>query len=104
WPTMVLINGTAVPFGKVSLPMYNLPEMQTDNGAFWGALKVELLRLGLDDLPDNLDFTRRPVPDAIEADTLFTQVCGYPLQTIYRHQATLLGAPVYADKYCEGAT
>ena len=28
---MVLVNGTAVPFGKVSLPMYNLPEMQSDN-------------------------------------------------------------------------
>ena len=84
--------------------MYNLPEMQADNRAFWGALRVELSRLGLDDLPDDLDFTRRPVPEEIETDTLFTQVCGYPLQTIYRRQATLLAAPVYADKYCNGAT
>ena len=76
--------------------MYNLPEMQSDNRAFWGALKVELSRLGLDDLPDDLDFTRRPVPAEIETDTLFTQVCGYPLQTIYRRQAALLAAPVYA--------
>src|SRR5438477_1217587 len=69
-----------------------------------GAQCGELSRLGLDDLSDNLDFTRRPVPVEIETDTLFTQVCGYPLQTIYRRQATLLGAPVYADKYCKGAT
>lgn len=84
--------------------MYNLPEMQSDNRAFWGALKVELSRLGLDDLPGDLDFTRRPVPAEIEADTLFTQVCGYPLQTIYRRQAALLAAPVYAVEYCDGPT
>jgi ABC-type phosphate/phosphonate transport system substrate-binding protein len=101
---MVVMKGEAVPFGKVSLPMYNLPEMQADNRAFWGAMRVELSRLGLDDLPDDLDFTRRPVPDKIDTDTLFTQVCGYPLQTIYRGQATLLGAPVYAVKHCDGPT
>jgi ABC-type phosphate/phosphonate transport system substrate-binding protein len=84
--------------------MYNLPEMQSDNRAFWGAMRVELSRLGLDELSDDLDFARRPVPVEIETDTLFTQVCGYPLQTIYRRQATLLGAPVYADKYCKGST
>lgn len=101
---MVRIGGNAVPFGKVSLPMYNLPEMQSDNRVFWGAMRVELSRLGVDDLSDDLDFSRRPVPAEIETDTLFTQVCGYPLQTIYRRQATLLGAPVYADKYCKGST
>ena len=101
---MVRIGGHAVPFGKVSLPMYNLPEMQSDNRAFWGALSVELSRLGLDELPADLDLGRRPVPTEIETDTLFTQVCGYPLQTIYRSQAALLAAPVYADPYCKGAT
>jgi ABC-type phosphate/phosphonate transport system substrate-binding protein len=44
------------------------------------------------------------VPSEIEADTLFSQVCGYPLQTLYRGQAVLLAAPVYADEYCEGPT
>jgi ABC-type phosphate/phosphonate transport system substrate-binding protein len=101
---MVRIGENTLPFGKISLPMYNLPEMQSDNRAFWGALRVELSRLGLDDLPDNLDFTRRPVPGEIETDTLFTQVCGYPLQTIYRRQAALLAAPAYDDPFCEGAT
>jgi ABC-type phosphate/phosphonate transport system substrate-binding protein len=101
---MVRIGGNAVPFGKVSLPMYNLPEMQSDNRAFWSAMRLELSRLGLDELPDDLDLTRRPVPAEIETDTLFTQVCGYPLQTIYRRQAALLAAPVYADAYCQGAT
>ncbi len=88
----------------VSLPMYNLPEMRPLNAAFWRALHVELQRLGLEDVPETLDFSRPPVPAAIEPDTLFTQVCGYPLQTIYRGQATILGAPVYEVQQCAGAT
>lgn len=83
--------------------MYNLPEMRSLNAAFWGALRVELARRGLGDTPEALDFERRPVPAEIEADTLFTQVCGYPLQTIYRDQATILAAPVYAAEHCSGA-
>ena len=90
--------------GRVSLPMYNFPEMRAANAAFWGAMRVELDRLGVGDVPPALDFERKPVPTEIERDTLFTQVCGYPLQTIYRGQTTLLGAPVYDAPYCEGAT
>ena len=60
-------------------------------------MRSELGRLGIGDLPHNLDFERRPVPAEIDADTLFTQVCGYPLQTIYRAQAAFLAAPVYSD-------
>jgi hypothetical protein len=89
--------------GKVSLPMYNLPEMRSANATFWGALRTELARRGLCDIPEALDFERRPVPDGIEAETLITQVCGYPLQTIYRGQATILAAPVYAAAHCSGA-
>jgi ABC-type phosphate/phosphonate transport system substrate-binding protein len=89
---------------RVSLPMYNLPEMRGVNAAFWNALRVELTRRRLDHAPEALDFERKPVPGEIEADTLFTQVCGYPLQTIYRGQAILLGAPVYEAAHCDGAT
>jgi ABC-type phosphate/phosphonate transport system substrate-binding protein len=49
-----------------------------------------------------LEFERKPVPGRIERETLFTQVCGYPLQTIYRGEAALLGAPVYAVDHCDG--
>jgi ABC-type phosphate/phosphonate transport system substrate-binding protein len=55
-------------------------------------------------VPKELDFERKPVPASIEPDTLFTQVCGYPLQTIYRGQAIILGAPVYEAEHCAGAT
>ena len=82
---------------RVSLPMYNLPAMQPANAAFWAAIRDEL---GLDRAPTLPDFARPPVPAAIEADTLFSQVCGYPLQTIFRGQARLLGIPTYAWPFC----
>jgi ABC-type phosphate/phosphonate transport system substrate-binding protein len=84
--------------------MYNLAEMRELNAAFWNAMRVELERQGVRDVTQVLDFDRPPVPDAIGPETLFTQVCGYPLQTIYRGQAELLGAPVYDVAHCEGAT
>ncbi len=84
--------------------MYNLPEMRSVNAAFWGAVRIELARQGFREITASLAFERPPLPAEIEPGTLFTQVCGYPLQTIYRGQATLLGAPVYAVEHCEGAT
>lgn len=82
---------------RVSLPMYNLPAMQPANAAFWAAIRGELGLAGAPALPD---FARPPVPQAIEPDTLFTQVCGYPLQTMFRGQARLLGIPTYALPHC----
>lgn len=89
---------------RASLPMYNLPEMRAENAAFWAALYVELgAELGpegMTHLPEELTFDRPPVPGAIEAENLFTQVCGYPLQTIFRGQARLLGVPTYMVEHC----
>jgi hypothetical protein len=99
---MVGLEVSRISCARVSLPMYNLPEMRPQNAAFWNALQTELERFGVRELPDRLDFERRPVPSEIESDTLFTQVCGYPLQTIYRGQAVLLAAPVYANEYWMG--
>lgn len=84
--------------------MYNLPEMQADNAAFWMAIRTEAEALGVIDLPRALDFARKPVPDRIEKETVFTQVCGWPLQTIYAGQAVVLGVPAYAAAHCDGPT
>jgi ABC-type phosphate/phosphonate transport system substrate-binding protein len=84
--------------------MYSLLEMRGVNSAFWDALRHELALRGVEDTAPSLELERKPVPDEIERETLFTQVCGYPLQTIYRGQAVLLGAPVYAADHCEGPT
>jgi len=89
---------------RASLPMYNLPEMRSVNAAFWAALRLEAERLGLTGLPPRLDDRRPAVPAVLEDDLIFSQVCGYPLQTIFRGQALLLGAPCYAAVGCEGPT
>lgn len=86
---------------RVSLPMYNLPEMRGVNLLFWSAVRAELARAGIE-APEAPDFARRPVPERIEADTLFSQVCGWPLQTVYAGQAVPLGVPVYDAPFCEG--
>jgi hypothetical protein len=89
---------------QASLPMYNLPEMQAQNAAFWQAIRTEAERLGVMGLPSALDFARKPVPARIEPDTVFTQVCGWPLQTIYAGQAKVLGVPAYGVAHCAGPT
>jgi ABC-type phosphate/phosphonate transport system substrate-binding protein len=89
---------------QASLPMYNLPEMQAQNAAFWLAIRTEAERLGVTGLPPTLDFAHKPVPERIEPDTVFTQVCGWPLQTIYAGQAKVLGVPAYGVLHCAGPT
>jgi ABC-type phosphate/phosphonate transport system substrate-binding protein len=59
---------------------------------------------GFANLPVELSFSRPPVPDAIGEEVLFSQTCGYPLQTVYRGQFALLGAPTYDMPGCGAAT
>ena len=87
-----------------SLPMYNFPEMRSANAQFWGALRGLLLEAGLGDVPETLVFERGPVPARLEAEMLFSQTCGYPLETVFKGQALRLGAPVYDVSGCAGAT
>ena len=84
--------------------MYNLPEMRRVNARFWEALRGLLAERGLIDLPDTLIADRVPVPPAIEPELLFSQTCGYPLETVFRGQAIRLGAPCYGVPGCDGPT
>jgi ABC-type phosphate/phosphonate transport system substrate-binding protein len=87
-----------------SLPMYNLPEMQPANARFWETLRGLLLEAGLRDVPERLQFDRVPVPDRIGPEVLFTQTCGFPLETIFAGQTVRLGAPCYDAPGCDGPT
>jgi ABC-type phosphate/phosphonate transport system substrate-binding protein len=87
-----------------SLPMYNLPEMRAVNARFWEALRGLLAEAGLRDLPESLSFDRPPVPERIGPEVLFSQTCGYPLETIFAGQAIRLGTPCYAAPGCDGPT
>ena len=87
-----------------SLPMYNLPEMRPANALFWNGLRELLAAHGLRDLPETLDFERPPVPEQIGPEVLFSQTCGYPLETIFSGQAIRLGTPSYDVPGCHGPT
>lgn len=84
--------------------MYNLPDMRRENSAFWTALSTLLRVQGIPDVPDELSFEHPPVPARISPNVLFTQTCGYPLQTRYRGQYRILATPSYGAPGCEGAT
>jgi ABC-type phosphate/phosphonate transport system substrate-binding protein len=88
----------------VSLPMYNLPEMRAANAHFWETLRGLLVEAGLHDVPQTLSVDRPPVPERIGAEILFSQTCGYPLETIFSGQAIRLGTPCYAAPGCDGPT
>jgi ABC-type phosphate/phosphonate transport system substrate-binding protein len=89
---------------EVSLPLYGLAELRDAKTAFWQALRLEFSRAGGRRAPEALDFARPIVPERIEPEALFTQVCGYPLQKLFDSQAIVLAAPVYDAEYCDGAT
>jgi hypothetical protein len=80
--------------------MYNLPEMRAVNARFWEVLRGLLAEAGLRDVPETLSFNRPPVPERIGPEILFSQTCGYPLETIFSGQAIRLGTPCYAAPGC----
>jgi len=98
------MSEASASLSSASLPMYNLPEMRPVNAAFWDALRGLLQEGGLRHPPTGLSFERPPVPERVGAEVLFSQTCGYPLETIYRGQAIRLGVPCYDAPGCDGPT
>jgi ABC-type phosphate/phosphonate transport system substrate-binding protein len=87
---------------SASLPMYNLAEMAEAHADLWKAIVSECGPTA--DLPARLAFDRPPVPKAIGPEVIFSQICGYPLQTIFRGQYRLLGTPSYRAPGCGPGT
>jgi ABC-type phosphate/phosphonate transport system substrate-binding protein len=78
-----------------ALPMYALQGMEPANEALWDAIRTALAAEGLGDLPEHLSPSALALPAAIAPDTLFSQMCGYPLLRLYEGQYRLLGTPLY---------
>jgi ABC-type phosphate/phosphonate transport system substrate-binding protein len=72
--------------------MYSLPEMAEANAAFWEAIQQELSIPGL---PAQLSPGLPHLPANISTDTVFSQLCGYPLKRFYSGQYAILGTPLY---------
>jgi ABC-type phosphate/phosphonate transport system substrate-binding protein len=78
-----------------SLPMYALPEMTAANAALWDAIRERLAAAGVAAVPAVLSSVPMALPQAIAPETLFSQMCGYPLRRLYDAQYRLLGVPLY---------
>jgi len=80
---------------RASLPMYALPEMAAANARLWATIREKLAAAGLAELPALLSPPPTALPEAIAPETLFSQMCGYPLRRLYDGQYQLLGTPLY---------
>jgi hypothetical protein len=45
--------------------MCNLPEMRSENREFWAVLRIEISHLGLEDLPQELEFAPAAVAQSL---------------------------------------
>jgi ABC-type phosphate/phosphonate transport system substrate-binding protein len=86
------------------LPMYALPEMAAANAALWAALAEALAESGLTETPLALTPAPLALPPRLVSETFFSQMCGYPLLTLYGGQYSLLGAPLYDFPGCDSGT
>ncbi|BCP54019.1 hypothetical protein K32_26360 [Kaistia sp. 32K] len=84
--------------------MYFLPEIAAANSALYDELRNRLARQGFDAATIQFDGGRASVPDGIEPNVLFTQICGYPLFKRFRSQGRMLATPCYNFAGCEGPT
>jgi len=82
-------NGVAEESNALSLPMYELPEMRQANSAFLAEVRQRLDAKGIG-------------CGKVAPQTLFTQICGYPLLKYYSDQYRLLVTPHYTMPGCSG--
>jgi ABC-type phosphate/phosphonate transport system substrate-binding protein len=84
-----------------SLPWYDFPEVQAANDALWHAIAAGLRARGLSDVPATLD---RTLPYGVDWNRacLLTQTCGYPIFTTSRGHFSVVAAPCYGARGCEG--
>ena len=87
---------------RASLPMYDLPELQTANDAWWRGLALAFRKEGLKDVPESLERGDDMAALWQAPDLLFSQTCGYPLTHLLKGKVSLVATPVYACPGCEG--
>ena len=82
--------------------MYDWPELQDANDAFWGLVRAKLRTKGIQCAPH----LSRDADDAAywtDPDLLLGQTCGYPLATSLKGKVRYVTTPVYTVEGSEGA-
>jgi ABC-type phosphate/phosphonate transport system substrate-binding protein len=85
---------------RVSLPMYDLPELRPATDAWWRSLAQALARLGMAEVPQDLD--RQPPPELgwRAGDLLLSQCCGRDLVTHLAGAVVPVAIPTYRAPGC----
>ena len=86
-----------------SLPMYDWPEMQSANDAFWSVVKQEFGARGLS-VPDDLSRDGEHDAHWLQSDLLLSQTCGYPYATRLVEKVQRVATPHYNVEGCDGPT
>ena len=90
-------------YKRVNLGMYDLPETQHLNNAWWQGLSRHMDALGIEGLPAHLDRTVDEGEFWSSPDLLFSQTCGYPLALSGHQTLTPVLTPHYDVPGCEGS-
>jgi ABC-type phosphate/phosphonate transport system substrate-binding protein len=86
-----------------SLPMYDLPELQSLTDDWWQGLASAMQSQGIANPPNQLSRADDDAAFWRRDDLLVSQTCGYPLMTEFLDHLKLIGTPHYDVPGCEGA-
>ena len=87
-----------------ALPMYDFPALADAHERLWSALKRQLERAGLADVPAGLTRDRNPEELWSDPRLLLGQGCEYPLAKLFGERIRLVATPRYTVPGCHGAT
>lgn len=85
---------------RVSLPMYDLPELRPATDAWWQGLARALTRLRVPEVPRELDRRQPPELGWRVPDLLLSQCCGRDLVTHLAGAAVPVAIPTYRAAGC----
>ena len=83
-----------------TLPMYDLPALQSATDAWWQGLARHMRAAGIEQVP--VELARERGPAWSDGDLLFSQTCGYPLTHALAGIVEPVCTPVYAARGCSG--
>ncbi|MDO9418408.1 phosphate/phosphite/phosphonate ABC transporter substrate-binding protein [Pararhizobium sp.] len=82
-------------YSAAGLPMYDWPEIRSATDHFWGAIRVALLKHGID-APDVIDHSKNRESLWQNPDMLLAQTCGLPYVRTLKDKVRLVGTPSYS--------
>lgn len=85
---------------RLTLPMYDLPELRAQTDRWTACLLNALAAEGFEDLPEALDRKSEREAAWRAPDLLLTQTCGFPLRHGMAGVLSAVAVPVYAAEGC----